>query len=943
MNQEDNKLIELCGVIRNVSEDSMNWVSEHVEIDKQKMTIDHLKRFRRYANRYEAAVSKRPAIAIFGQSQVGKSYLVSNLAKTPEAYSLEVEVPGQNKRVDFIEAMNPPGGGKEATGLVSRFTIADSHKLGEQPYLLKLFSQSDIVKIIVNGYWSDITHYQYEVNPEDVRRILDTNRSKISTKETSGFSEDDVYDLQEYLEHNFKSHFLYKDLTALNFWDEIAAIIPYLDATLRWEIFELLWGKQDFFTEFFKQISIGLKQINFVSEARCGLEAVSPNTETILDVQRLREMYNASENPPVDLYRNGAKIGTLARSVISAITAEAVLPIPEETANHPQRGFLKYADILDFPGARSRNKIPELTFNENEPDKKLEVFLRGKVAFLFDRYNYNNEISTLLFCMDNGQPEVQDVPRLLYEWVSNTHGNSPEKREERERTLANLVPQNEIEKLIPLLVVQTKFNIDVEGNPATDKIGDPDSHNWKWNARLDANFHQFMSRPLSDKWPSQWSTSDGSFKNMFLLRDPKWSTAVYEGMDTDAKQEIKIRDEYIGKLQDMKTSFLNHPYAKKHFKNQEEAWNESTGIEKSGINYIVKYLTPTCNPIIKREQVKSRVQELKKEICDELSAFYQGGSLKEKLGKARINSAQVFMNLMKIQNSKNTFGNFIDKLVITDDLSNQIYFDVMMRKQIDLPQKDSNPDGPTIPTDLLEMLSDFIDISENESADNILRKLKDMFGIEEDNALQQVMEDSGIDIKALLENKNQKQRTQPANDRAFFFSGKLIGKWLERISKIKAPDVLEDLGLSKKIADLIVKELDKTKNRVDLKNRIADSVREHVNNFQITGNIDVVARISANVINRFVNTLGWAFVQDSERPKTKESDVAPIFTPGTVHSPEKKNLKLGVKFPGEQFFNDWATGIRKSFEANVYFEENVKDEEKAAANEKLGTLIQRVK
>ena len=147
-NPETSKLIQQCTMVKQVIEDSMKWVQTNVEKDKQAVTIYNLKKLRRDAKRYENALPKRPSVAIFGQSQVGKSYLVSNLAKTPEALSLFVKVPDTGEEVDFIANINPPGGGKEATGLVSRSTTADTWQAGFKPYLLRLFSQADLVKII---------------------------------------------------------------------------------------------------------------------------------------------------------------------------------------------------------------------------------------------------------------------------------------------------------------------------------------------------------------------------------------------------------------------------------------------------------------------------------------------------------------------------------------------------------------------------------------------------------------------------------------------------------------------------------------------------------------------------------------------------------------------------------------------------------------------------
>lgn len=944
MHEQDTKLINQCNLLKEVVNDGMDWVSSNAEPDKKAVTIYNLKKFRRYTTRYLNAIPKRPSIAIFGQSQVGKSYLVSNLTKTPEQFSLEVLVPGQDKRVDFIEAINPPGGGKEATGLVSRFTTYVDHQPGQQPYVLQLFSQADVAKVIANGYLSDITHYKFTIDRDAIQTRLGKLAAKRSATPLPGFSEDDVYDLKEYLNHKFRDHFIVKDLNNIDFWEDLAENVPYLDADNRWEILEILWGEQEFFTQLFKQLSAGLKQIKFNTRVRVELEALTPQADTILDVERLRELYRQSKKPVVNVYDDNTLLASLDRSIISALTAEVMLPVPMETANHDLRAFLKDADVLDFPGARSRQQIPEDTFAEKPNDDKLLVFLRGKVAFLFDRYNMNYEISTLMFCMDNKQPEVADLPQFLYEWIKNTHGGTAKEREQRENILSQLVPNRNIDKLIPLLVVFTKFNIELAGNPATEKPGDLGPHNSKWTARVGANFADQMGISISDKWIEHWDTKS-PFKNLFMLRDPKWSKSVYEGMDT-TNQETGIRPEYVEKMKDMEKSFTSHPDIIKHFHHPQEAWHEATDLNKSGMDYIVKYMAPTCDPVIKREQIKAQIEILQQELYNELAAFYQGGDIKEKLAKARMNAAQVFMGLMKMQKDNNTFGNFIDQLVISDDISWKIYFDLMMKEQIDEDDKKQTAfasQEKTIPLDMLDMLRQFIEIEDGEEAESILTKLREFFGITDNDSLMKIMEESGIDIKALVEAENGEEPAETRFDRANIFAANLLSKWLEHIERIKADEVLQNLGINKKVADLVIKELDKNKNRVNLKKHIADRTREHILNFQLTSNVDIVARISATMLNDFVNTLGWKYIPETDRPKVKQDDPNPVFAEVPVQSPAKKDLLLNIEFPGERFFVEWTAGMRSSFEANVYHEENVKDAENAEANARLGTIIQKVK
>ena len=195
----------------------------------------------------------------------------------------------------------------------------------------------------------------------------------------------------------------------------------------------------------------------------------------------------------------------------------------------------------------------------------------------------------------------------------------------------------------------------------------------------------------------------------------------------------------------------------------------------------------------------------------------------------------------------------------------------------------------------------------------------------------------------MLDARENIKKTGDIKDRAFIFAENLLSRWLEYIENIKQDDVLASLGMNKKTADMIINEFNKNKNRVNLKKVIADAVREHVETFQLTSNVDIVARISAIIINRFVNSLGWDFVPVSERPKVKPTDQLAVFAPRTIKAPSKKDLRLGIEFPGERFFNEWATGLRSSFEANVYYEEGVKDAAKAEADAKLGTILAQLK
>lgn len=941
MEELKDKLLQKCTIIDQVILDAKEWINKNIEEEKRKIVITELNTHRRHLNRYKKALDKPPAIAIYGQSQVGKSYLVSNLAKTPDAFSLFVKVPGRGDEIDFIKNINPPGGGKEATGVVTRFTIRNNFQNGFKPFEIRIFSQADVAAVLANGYLSDITHYTYTINREKIQKVI-LELSQIKDKsERIGFSQDDVYNLKEYLNERFPDHFIIKDLNAINFWDDVADVIPFVQARERWKLLEFLWGQQKFFTELFIKLTEGLEKINFLPSIRVDLDALTPQQDTILDVERLRELYKSTQKAPVKIYDGGNFLCELDRSILSALTLEVILPISPETASHPQRTFLQNADIIDFPGARSRQRIPENTFEEKTNEERLLVFLRGKVAYLFDSYNTNFEISTLLFCMDDKQPEVTDLPKFLYEWISKVHGDSPQKREERERQLELLVGKTDIPRIIPLLVVFTKFNIELQGNPATERLGDLGPHNAKWTARFGANFADQMSVSLIDNWIENWNLQ-GPFKNLFPLRDPKWSKNIYEGYDLTGK-ETGIKPEYVEKLKDMEKSWLNHPEVIKRFYNPLESWKSFTEPNKDGLDQIIRYLLPTTNPIIKLEQIRGRIDIINQKLYNLLSSFYKGGTIDEKLSKARVNAAQVFMQLMKMQKEKNCFGNLLDTLVLKESIAWKVLFDLLMRQQIESETVATEvAESNVVPLDIIEMLKQFIDIDDSDTPESILNKLKQYFGIDNQNQLVEILNQSGIDISKLLESKKNGEEITSKSDKSYIFAQKLLSYWLSDINNLKNDRVVEKFGLSPNVAELLISELDKAKNRVNLKSIISQNTQEHIKNFNITNNLDIISRIATNIVNNFVNSFGWAYEQSDKRPKIKPTDAVPIFTDTEVSPPSKESIKLDIEFPGELFFVQWITGVRAAFEANVYFEENVRDAKQAEADAQLGQILKRL-
>ena len=107
-------------LIKNIN-DSLVWIKKNRPNDydqKFLQLVDH----RRILRRVENAAKYNPGIAAFGKSQVGKSYLISCLLQDNGKPFM---VKTNKSEYNFVFRINPPseeGGGRESTGVVTRFS-----------------------------------------------------------------------------------------------------------------------------------------------------------------------------------------------------------------------------------------------------------------------------------------------------------------------------------------------------------------------------------------------------------------------------------------------------------------------------------------------------------------------------------------------------------------------------------------------------------------------------------------------------------------------------------------------------------------------------------------------------------------------------------------------------------------------------------------------------
>uniref|UniRef100_A0AAN0MCQ3 Virulence factor SrfC family protein n=1 Tax=Yoonia rhodophyticola TaxID=3137370 RepID=A0AAN0MCQ3_9RHOB len=411
-------LIARCNTFIEQTKAGIDWVKleENAEtVGVQRESIErNFRRSIRRAGKLRDAAGTNMAVSVFGPSQNGKSFLVSVLAR-PENKPLISAFNDPDGALSYIRDINPAGEG-ESTGLVTRFTMERGQTPAGYPIMLQMLTVSDMVQTIGNTFFMDGDQSEQSPEVSDIAAHVGkfADRAKAGGLTNNGLTEDDVWEIADYVERNFKSYAYANALAP--FWPEAAKIAPALPLADLGSFFAIVWGNHKEFTQVFQRLVEGLSKIGFATTAYAPMAALVPRQSSIIDVAQLY-LLDKDDTSMLELSLPDGQTMSLQRSVVSALTAEFVLPMQDL----PDPMF-QQTDLLDFPGARNRFSDPlERTFVDPEGGIG-RLLLRGKVAYLFDRYVEDQKINAMLLCIRDSNMDTIDLPRLIENWIGLTQG-----------------------------------------------------------------------------------------------------------------------------------------------------------------------------------------------------------------------------------------------------------------------------------------------------------------------------------------------------------------------------------------------------------------------------------------------------------------------------------------------------------------------------------------
>ena len=834
----------------NIIEKAIKWVKETDSMKgaKGENAYRNLVNYRRKLNKKKFALEGNPAAAMYGESQAGKSYLVSALLSVA-GKSFKV-LDGKENEFDFKNQINPRGNEMESTSVVTRFSTKYASINQDYPILAKLLSPTDIILVICEAYYNNLK-VNKPLSFDDLKEKINSFELNYSNKKECQklIIEDDILNMEDYFNDNF-SKLVYNNVKDADFFDKISSFVTKIPPEEWKDVFSLFWNFNPQLTKLFNDLIKQYQQLNFTDTVYLPIDAVLRDKGTLLDVSRLDEIYDTFKGQESDyayqtlvFYKDkeaNEKTITFSKPYLCALTAEIIFVLPEKLKE--DKPFLAHTDLLDFPGTRRF----ETTSEENISDKSLTVLLRrGRVDYLFNKYSSYERLNALLFCQNQKQSSQSVMPEKLNRWIGSMIGNSPEEREAFKSSIS------------PLFIISTWFNKDLEFDYNNDKPDRMQSLNERWHQRFTKTLAGEIIKSSDYQWLNKWTISNPNFQNIYLLRDfdksSETNSQIYKGYNQNAIEAEEIKPESFPEFRKiLRKSFIEYDFVKQHFENPENSWDRAASINEDGTQLIIDKLTIAANNI-NPARIEKSVRELQlilENIISFLKEYYNSPDKAESLLRAIATAGSIQANLdIAFGRDPYFFGSMMRELM----LKNSDVYNLYLGKIRDIERRD------VINMDKYSAIRMNVpELSPNENFDMNLECLRKHYEKRTIKECQDFFEnEQGIDLNELFYGKNARVKSFSqvlAKELETFWFEDYMFRNQQNLSEIVSKEGLQD------IQDMLRRLYEK----LNITEIIAEKIRRYVDGYRNIEDVyEMIADISAEMINKFINTVGLEYYNES--------------------------------------------------------------------------------
>jgi len=348
-----------------------------------------------------------------------------------------------------------------------------------------------------------------------------------------------------------------------------------------------------------------------------------------------------------------------------------------------------------------------------------------------------------------------------------------------------------------------------------------------------------------------------NFQNIYLLRDfdksSETSSQIFKGFN-DYKSEIEeiIPISYPNFRKDLRQSFIDCDFVKCHFENPGNSWDRAASINEDGSQLIIEHLTIAACHINNARFEKNTLElnEISKGINDELKKYYHDSDSDAQLQKAKFTAGNIQINLdISFGKDPYFFGKMMKELMLHESVVYNLY----LEKIRDIERHD------VVNMDKYSAIRMHVpELNPNDSFDTNLERMRVHYEKPSKEDCKAHFAKEGIDLDELFYGNH--KRVMNFSE---VLAEALENFWFDQfmMEKRKILSIFfSDSGLQD-----ILDMLHTLYKKLQISGIIAERIRRYVDGYRnIEDAFDMIADISTEILNKFINTVGLYYFSDSD-------------------------------------------------------------------------------
>lgn len=587
--QEQSHLLKAAGQVQQAIEQVLEWRSLSREVAPDDST---LRGWRRDLRNLRFSAGRPRTVGLFGESQVGKSYLVSRFA-TEEGDGEGIQIvdpadPTRSSGLSFLDRFNVSSG-SESTAVTCRFSLRPADESKEPGcFVGRVISHVDLLLAIAQGFY-----WEYQPTEAEFAKAEDYIRAELKhfrscSKTSDDQRRDELLEVWESLRAKHPGD-KYVGLLVSNGFTELLNDAEFKCPQKKdWlRLASMLWNKQAELTEKYEHLLELLQKANFpdiieIRKKDClNDEARGDDDAPIVNVKTLQ----LEDSTSIDVFcrrdgDNANKRHSWKRADVCALLAELTLPV--KVPENSTASILQDADILDFPGARAASKNRKSRADgEADRESAFVAYRRGKLTGLFASLTELNEITLLCLVASPGNKEAGGiVTSLLDRWL-----------EKQRRSQTAGAP--------PLVLAISK------SDGLTKFEQGANSH--RFGTAIQDLKEAYVAGSAHEKWMDNHGGPGQPFQDIFWVRNPKYPIS----------QENEREREFVAKVQ---REYETHEEVRRHVADLRPKWDAL--VQNGGASLLADSLRAKLQHTSKVKRLREAMLELVDSVEREIARFH---------------------------------------------------------------------------------------------------------------------------------------------------------------------------------------------------------------------------------------------------------------------------------------------------------------------------------